>query len=179
VYCLKPFLEDHRSKYCSLVCCQVASEARKGKEAGEAAAIRLGFLSACRVYYFNCIDCGAPIARKWKIPGRWPNCRPCAKIRYRAHNAKKNHKRRALGPKVISVEELAARDGARCHICHRKVDLRLSGKAKWGPTIDHLVPVKPRSGPAGTNDPSNLALAHWYCNVSRGNRGSAQLMLTA
>jgi 5-methylcytosine-specific restriction endonuclease McrA len=177
-------LSGARRKFCSPLCLDLERERIK-REEGRAGAseisvlVRYGVVNACLIYYFTCIDCGAPIVRKWKRPGLWANCRPCAKVRYRAHNAKKNHKRRALGPRVMSVEELAARDGARCHICHRKVDMALSGRAKWGPTIDHLVPVKPRSGPAGTNDPSNLALAHWHCNISRGNRGSAQLMLTA
>lgn len=38
---------------------------------------------------------------------------------------------------------------------------------------DHLVPVSA----GGTNDPSNMALAHLACNVSRGTGGNVQLQL--
>ena len=174
-YCLHLFSEPRRTVYCSAECSAVAQECRKGKEAGEAAAIRLGFLDACRIYYFQCCDCDSPIVRKWKRPGKFPCCRPCARRRYLEHMARKNHKRRAAGPKVLSVYELAKRDGEHCNTCRRKVDMTLSGRAKWGPTIDHLVPVTD----GGTNDPSNLALAHRHCNVVRNATGPAQLLLTA
>ncbi len=96
-------------------------------------------------------------------------------MRNKAINARKNQARRTAGPKVLSVSEIAARDGSRCNLCGKRVDLTLSGMAKWGPTIDHLIPVSH----GGTNDADNLALAHRHCNVSRKNRGHAQLLLTA
>ena len=91
------------------------------------------------------------------------------------NDTKKNHQRRAAGQLLMTVESLAKRDGNRCHICHRKVDMNLSGKTKWGPTIEHIVPVSL----GGTNDSDNLVLAHRYCNVARGNRGHTQLLLVA
>ena len=125
------------------------------------------------VWIEPCPDCG-----KW-VTKRNPNvikrCPSCSVSALRALNARKNQKRRAQGQLTISVEDLAVRDGARCHLCHRKVDLRLPGNHAWGPTIDHLVP----GSKGGTNDPANLALAHWRCNVQRGNRGVVQLLLTA
>lgn len=183
--CANPFCEEwfnspinSTKETCGKDCSYVVSEWRKdGQAALESAAIHKGMLSACRIWYFNCCDCGTVIVRKWKRPGRFPCCRLCARRRYLEHNARKNHKRRAAGPKVMSVYQIAERDGSKCNICGRKVDMTLSGNAKWGPTIDHLIPVKPKSGPAGTNDPENLALAHRYCNTSRGNRGHAQLLM--
>lgn len=74
---------------------------------------------------------------------------------------------------TMTVDDLAIRDGTRCYVCHRKVDMSLSGQAKWGPTIEHIVPVSK----GGTNDPANLALSHRCCNTARGNRGHAQLQL--
>lgn len=172
-YCRRLFSEPNRRLYCSPECQQVGTEFGKGKEAGESAAIRLGFLDACRIFYVNCIDCGSVTVRKWKAPGRLPCCRACAHRRYIAHNARKNHKRRAAGPKVMSVYEIAKRDGCSCYVCGKRVDMTLSGRAKWGPTIEHLVPVSR----GGTNAPENLALSHRHCNTSRGNRGHAQLLL--
>jgi 5-methylcytosine-specific restriction endonuclease McrA len=42
-----------------------------------------------------------------------------------------------------------------------------------GLTIDHLLPVSR----GGTNDVSNLDVAHRRCNIARGNRGYFQLGL--
>lgn len=123
------------------------------------------------VYFKPCPDCATLVAAK--VSTGHKVCRSCRKIRNRAANAIKNHRRRTAGPKTMSVDDLAARDGARCNLCNRKVDMNLSGHAKWGPTIDHLVPVSH----GGTNDPSNLALAHNFCNVSRHSRGPVQLLL--
>lgn len=175
-YCHTLFSVPNRSVYCSSECSYVARQiVREGKAAGQAAAISRGMLEACRIYYFKCCDCGSPIVRKWKRPGKFPCCRLCARRRYLEHMARKNHKRRTSGKPVMSVFQLAKRDGEHCNICHRKVDMTLSGNAKWGPTIDHLIPVSDH----GTNDPENLALAHRHCNVSRNSRGPAQLLLIA
>jgi 5-methylcytosine-specific restriction endonuclease McrA len=96
-------------------------------------------------------------------------------IRNKAINARKNHARRTVGPPALSVHQIAERDGNRCHICSRKVNMTWSGMAKWGPTIEHILPVSQ----GGTNEPGNLALAHRHCNTARGNRGHSQLLLVA
>lgn len=123
------------------------------------------------VYFRPCPDCGQLVTAK--VSTGHKVCKACRNIRDRATNAIKNHRRRTAGPKTLSVDELAKRDGARCNLCGRKIDMRLSGRAKWGPTIDHLVPVID----CGTNDPSNLALAHKFCNISRHSRGPVQLLI--
>lgn len=65
---------------------------------------------------------------------------------------------------------LADRDGPRCAICRKHVDLTLSsgprGNAK-GPSVDHVVP----RSKGGSDDLANLRLTHWTCNQKRGNRG--------
>jgi predicted nucleic acid-binding Zn ribbon protein len=134
----------------------------------------LGEGPSCRVYLYRCPDCSTPILAR-ASNGSHKVCPPCRVIRNKAINARKSHARRASGPPVLSVNEIAERDGCRCHICNRKVDMSLSGKAKWGPTIEHIIPVSQ----GGTNDPGNLALAHRYCNTARGNRGHSQLLLVA
>jgi 5-methylcytosine-specific restriction endonuclease McrA len=71
------------------------------------------------------------------------------------------------------VEYLVERDGGRCQVCRRKVDVTLpSGPRgnKMGPSIDHVVP---RSR-GGESDYANLRLTHWKCNRSRGNRGGGE-----
>jgi len=174
-YCRHLFSERWRTAYCSAECAVVARECGRGKEAGESAAIRLGFLDACRIFYVDCVDCGCVTVRRWKASGRLPCCRPCARRRNAAHNARKNHARRAAGPKVLTIFQIAERDGRKCSVCGRLVDMSLSGRAKWGPTIEHLTPVSK----GGTNEPDNLALSHRHCNTSRGNRGPVQLLMSA
>lgn len=63
----------------------------------------------------------------------------------------------------ISVEELYERDKGMCGICGKRVTRRqlLVGLANR----DHIVPVSE----GGTNHRSNLRLAHYGCNIRRGN----------
>ncbi len=61
------------------------------------------------------------------------------------------------------------RDGWACHLCNKPVPRNLQWcNEDWQPdypTLDHIVP---RSH-GGTDDPSNLRLAHMYCNSIRGS----------
>ena len=67
------------------------------------------------------------------------------------------------------LQYLVDRDGDRCGICNRKVDITLKSGTRGsrrGPSVDHIVP----RSLGGTDDLSNLRLAHWGCNQKRGNR---------
>jgi hypothetical protein len=67
----------------------------------------------------------------------------------------------------IDLTAIALRDGWKCHICGKKVDIRT-----WSP--DHLIPVSQ----GGPTLPINLALSHLRCNIKRGaGRLPAQLRL--
>ena len=52
-----------------------------------------------------------------------------------------------------------------CSVCRGPVDMRLSGKLGWGPTVDHVVPV---AGGAVPLDVTNWRLAHRKCNAEKG-----------
>lgn len=134
----------------------------------------LGQGPSTRVCFRPCPDCQAPVTMT-KGNGTPKVCKSCRVVRNKGINGRKNHARRTIGPPALSVHELAARDGCRCHICHRKIDMALTGLAKWGPTIEHILPVSK----GGTNEPENLALAHRHCNTARGNRGHSQMTLVA
>lgn len=56
------------------------------------------------------------------------------------------------------------RDEDFCAICGKLVDKTLRGPDPWSPSIDHI--ISPEDG--GTNDRSNLRLAHLRCNSARG-----------
>lgn len=70
----------------------------------------------------------------------------------------------------ISIQELYKRDNGICGICKNKVTQRQlkMGKANR----DHIVPVSD----GGTNHSSNLRLAHYECNIRRGNDRPSKTM---
>lgn len=74
---------------------------------------------------------------------------------------------------VVDPDVVFERDGWRCHLCGRRIDRRLSGRAAMGPTIDHLVPL----AAGGEHSYRNVAAAHRRCNSAKGTRGAAQLAL--
>lgn len=89
-------------------------------------------------------------------------------------NRRKNNKRR--GARIdgrYTLAEIALRDGGKCHLCRKRVDMSLSGMDPRGPNIDHLVPVSA----GGDDSPANVRLAHRDCNNARGVNGEVQLLL--
>jgi len=118
-----------------------------------------------------CLDCGERFdIDRPKSMRKY--CAECRRRRKQDTDSRKSQKRRAAGEPVALSEVLAVR-GQRCHICHRKIDLTLSGRDAMGPTVDHILPVSM----GGTNDLANLNIAHRVCNTRRGNRGPAQMIL--
>jgi len=129
----------------------------------------------CRVPWRECEDCGTDFVGYWNR--QRPLCPSCKKSALKAHWRRKNTQRRGArktGDR-FTLAQIAERDGNRCHLCDRKVDMGLSGDHKHGPTIDHLVPISK----GGADVESNVALAHRSCNCARGNRGVVQLRLAA
>ena len=163
--CQKTFTKIHKKEFCAKSC--HADYVRKSNNLLD------GFNPRSNIKFVNCKDCGILFCRKAR--GTRAFCKNCSAIRKRAVDARKSHKRRTGQILSMSTKSLAKRDGSRCNICNKKIDLSLSGNAKFGPTIDHLIPVSL----GGTNEPENLALAHRHCNVARSNRGSVQLLLSA
>lgn len=92
---------------------------------------------------------------------------------WRRKNRRRRMARRMSTAGAYTLTEIAERDGFRCHLCGGSVSMSLSGMEKWGPTIDHLLPISL----GGLDDRANVALAHRVCNVRRGNRGIVQLRL--
>jgi 5-methylcytosine-specific restriction endonuclease McrA len=99
----------------------------------------------------------------------------CLAQRRRAVWQRKNARRRGANPigPLVSVAQLGARDGWRCHLCRRRVDAALPYQHAMAGTRDHLVPVTD----GGDDSGANLRLAHRSCNSRRGVRGSVQLAL--
>lgn len=97
--------------------------------------------------------------------------------RQRERWQQKNRRRRALLRKASSepytLVAIAERDGFRCQLCRRKVDMGLKAPHPKSPTIDHVIPL----ADDGDDVRANVQLAHRWCNTSKGVRGSQQLAL--
>jgi 5-methylcytosine-specific restriction endonuclease McrA len=97
--------------------------------------------------------------------------------RNNAHGLTRKMYRRAGETKtegyLILRAEIAERDGWRCSLCSGPVDPSLKHTDPAYGTIDHVVPITR----GGTNELSNLRLAHHRCNSAKGNRaGNEQLL---
>lgn len=77
---------------------------------------------------------------------------------------------RDMGWNGVKVRRLlwqaAATWGTRCAICGQPVDMGLRYPDPLSPTVEHVIP---RSR-GGTDQISNLRVAHHTCNVRKGNR---------
>lgn len=68
--------------------------------------------------------------------------------------------RRFVVPKPFR-DAIYERDGWRCQLCRKAVNSALSHNAKWGPSLDHIIP----RSQGGADTPENLQLAHRHCNA--------------
>lgn len=73
-----------------------------------------------------------------------------------------------------TLAEIAERDGFRCGICGRKVDMTLKYPHPRSASVDHIIPL---SHPDGTDTRVNVRLAHLGENVTRGNRAGWEQQL--
>lgn len=91
----------------------------------------------------------------------------------RTRCARRRARRRLAFVEHVDPDVVFGRDDWRCHLCGGRIDKRLSGRHRWGPTIDHLVPISE----GGEHSYANVAAAHRSCNSKRGVSGPAQLAL--
>lgn len=100
----------------------------------------------------DCSQCGKALAQAASTAAM---CTPC-------------RRRSKRGIDIRPADRLAIydRDGWTCGICSEPVDSTLSGHHQWGPTLDHIMP----RSLGGSDEPTNLRLAHRACNSRRGAR---------
>lgn len=136
-----------------------------------------------RVYFRECVECGRIFCARGANAKR---CSTQCKIDAEGARVKDLY---AMATQFIDgkylgaqwrkalIEYLVERDGDKCGICNRKIDITLKSGTRGsrkGPSVDHIIP----RSLGGTDDLTNLRLACWGCNHSRGNRGgNEQLML--
>ena len=83
-----------------------------------------------------------------------------------ATQARRRSRVRAQFVAPIDRPAIYKRDNGCCHICGKHVK-------QTEMSIDHLIPISH----GGPHAPWNVGLAHTPCNITRGNRGVAQLRL--
>lgn len=103
----------------------------------------------------NCDGCDATFV------STRPEARWCSKACANRHwgNVRARQRRRATTARYID-RAIFDRDGWICHICKASVDPTLPRTHDAGATIDHVIPLSR----GGTDEPSNVATAHWRCN---------------
>jgi 5-methylcytosine-specific restriction endonuclease McrA len=69
---------------------------------------------------------------------------------------------------LVDLSALARRDGFLCGICGQPVDLAVVYPDPLFVTVDHVVPLSRGGAPL---DPDNCRVAHFVCNVTRGDGG--------
>jgi hypothetical protein len=124
-----------------------------------------------QVYFYKCNDCNNDFTTSRHLSGVSAKpiirCKACQLERKRLRDRKKSVARQgAISSPRISVELIAKRDSYICHLCNQIVDMNIKRTDKMGATIDHVLPISK----GGLDTMENVALAHWICNIRKGNK---------
>jgi 5-methylcytosine-specific restriction endonuclease McrA len=125
-----------------------------------------------RRFDFDCERCGQVVTTDKHVTrgayGRY--CRSCALVKRRErYRIKTANRQKIMNPIRISADVIIKRDGNVCHLCDVEIDLTLARNSRFGATIDHVIPVSK----GGADTLENMRLAHWICNIKKGNRVDA------
>jgi len=165
-----------RGRFCSKSCVGKATQASLPPRPRKPKSVKY---PSSRVYFRTCDVCGRLFASRSALTKR---CSQQCKIDHAGVRIKDLY---ALATQYIDghyiggqwraglYAYLVERDGDKCGICGRKVNITLKSGTRGsrrGPSVDHIIP---RSR-GGSDDPSNWRLTHWGCNQSRGNRGGGE-----
>ncbi|MFM1966975.1 MAG: phage Aminay [Actinomycetota bacterium] len=119
----------------------------------------------------SCLPCGIDFIG-FSTSIRCPRCQHERDAERRGVDFARRRKVIRNGDRAITWRSVGERDGWVCHLCHlpvkRKADSPHDPKSA---TVDHILPI----AAGGQHEWSNVALAHWLCNVSRGARDHVQL----
>ena len=159
--CHDPFIaKNSRAVFCSVKCknkeIYLKVKARRDEQRKE----RSDFVEA------PCYYCKKPLTKPASRSGKisHPDCK---EQRQRDWNRAKNAKRRRyryVRSSMFSV--ISERDEWTCHICGEYVDDSLPSYSRMSPSLDHVIPLSK----GGTDDPKNLKLSHFICNVRKGTQ---------
>lgn len=116
----------------------------------------------------KCRLCAAEASRAWFAAN------PDYRAAWRSSNAQLVldgvHRRRAARAstphEAIDHAVVFERDGFMCRLCDEPLDMAAASGSPLSPTLDHVVPISRGGGHVW----GNVQAAHFYCNVSKGNR---------
>lgn len=75
-------------------------------------------------------------------------------------------RKRTARVESVSPRLVYERDDWTCWICCEPIDSTLSGSDRWGPTMDHVMPLSL----GGDHSYANIRSAHRHCNTTKGAR---------
>lgn len=148
VHCGAAYAKKTRRLYCSVDCCRAATNVARRADS-----------KPCRT-------CGAGAPLDW--PRR--QCDSCALASRRRARRRRRAREAGAVSEPYTLSYIAARDGHRCGLCHRKVNMRASVPHPNAPTIDHIVPL----ARGGDDTRVNVHLAHFICNSVKSDRGGGE-----
>lgn len=158
-----PLADDVNGRLCEL--CGVALVGRQASRCRVHCLDKVVFDDLCVVPWRDCVDCGAKFVGYWDRSK--PLCAACKQERRTARDRRKNVARRGYRPiSKALIRDIRRRDGDDCGICGGAINFDVAYPDPLSRSIDHIVPLS--SG--GTDETSNLQLAHLRCNILRGNR---------
>lgn len=70
--------------------------------------------------------------------------------------------------RIAKRARIAEKTGFICALCRKPVDLTIKSPHPDSPSIDHIVPT----ANGGTDDESNLQIAHLKCNKMKGKNSA-------
>jgi 5-methylcytosine-specific restriction endonuclease McrA len=127
----------------------------------------------------NCAHCGSSFS-----PSKNPQVFCSRKCRSRADVARnreaynrRNAERRARERNAVVGDpftrlQVLDRDGWICQLCLTPIDWTLTGRGRFAPAVDHIVPLNK----GGTHSFDNVWAAHSGCNASKGDRTDIVMM---
>lgn len=116
----------------------------------------------------NCKHCGESFV------GTSHNATFCSKYCLDSHyRSARIARKRLVATEFVSVKVLHERDGGRCQICRKAVDITLAWPHRKCATIDHIVPLSK----GGADTYQNTQLAHLSCNSGKSNRMEGKQLL--
>lgn len=116
----------------------------------------------------ECSYCSRPVTVPSSFTQKIVSHPECKAERKKARNRIKQTRRRGYRATLrnLSVEKMGDRDNWTCHICREPVNPLLPSNHREGASVDHVIPLSR----GGSDEPENLKLSHWICNVRKSNK---------
>lgn len=154
-----PATAPENKRYCGAACWQKQYRAKETRNCSvEGCTNRLRAKGLCSTHYNQqdpnrhaSTTCNDPEARR---------------LGWLAHHKRRRAQLRGASTEVIHRKDIAERDGWTCWLCHKPVDPDTAWPDLMCASLDHVVPLSC----GGDHTRANVRLAHFRCNVARGNR---------